>query len=227
MRRSTPTPPPPSDGSIYRTPLRRRLARTCGAGRSTPREPEARPLAAPAAARARANRRVVWWRSVRQQPPLPRLHYLPRDGHDGVGDNGPGERRGEWLGGQTDHVCGLGSLRGLRLLRRDDDRALRIRCRDARQVRLLRRRQHVHLLGQGTRHLARPLLALPALVDASCLQFAAHVGEAVPRSSIERVLPYDLIRSAYLSAYEAGGLLQLDLGLEDPGTPTPIAAGGD
>ena len=63
--------------------------------------------------------------------------------------------------------------------------------------------------------------------DASCLQFAAHVGEAVPRSSIERVLPYDLIRSAYLSAYEAGGLLQLDLGLEDPGTPTPIAAGGN
>ena len=47
------------------------------------------------------------------------------------------------------------------------------------------------------------------------------------RLELERVLPYDLIRSAYLSAYEAGGLLQLDLGLEDPGTPTPIAAGGN
>ena len=58
------------------------------------------------------------------------------------------------------------------------------------------------------------------------LQFAEHVGEVVPRSSIEQVLPYDLIRSAYLAAYEASQFGTLDQGT-DAGGDTPVAAAGD
>lgn len=58
------------------------------------------------------------------------------------------------------------------------------------------------------------------------LQFAEHLGEVVPRSSIEQVLPYDLIRSAYLAAYEASQFGALDQGT-DGGGDTPAAAAGD
>ena len=34
-------------------------------------------------------------------------------------------------------------------------------------------------------------------------QFATLVADVVPRSTVERVVPHDLIRSAYLSAYDA------------------------
>jgi hypothetical protein len=55
-----------------------------------------------------------------------------------------------------------------------------------------------------------------------CVQFAEHVGEVVPRSSIEQVLPYDLIRSAYLAAYEGEGEGAVDHGTD--GADTPAAA---
>lgn len=57
------------------------------------------------------------------------------------------------------------------------------------------------------------------------LQFVDHVGTAVPRSSIEQVLPYDLIRSAYLAAYEASQFGTLDHGTD--GAETPGATAGD
>jgi hypothetical protein len=57
------------------------------------------------------------------------------------------------------------------------------------------------------------------------LQFLEHVGEIVPRSSIEKVLPYDMIRSAYLAAYEASRFGALDQGTD--GADTPAAAAGD
>merc|ERR1711939_1032526 len=53
-------------------------------------------------------------------------------------------------------------------------------------------------------------------------KFAEHVGEVVPRSSIEQVLPYDLIRSAYLAAYEGEGEGAVDHGTD--GADTPAAA---
>jgi hypothetical protein len=52
------------------------------------------------------------------------------------------------------------------------------------------------------------------------------MGELVPRSSIEQVLPYDLIRSAYLAAYEASRFGSLDQGTAND-ADTPAAAACD
>jgi hypothetical protein len=46
------------------------------------------------------------------------------------------------------------------------------------------------------------VMCIPVLNTLRTLQFATLVADVVPRSAIERIIPYDLIRSAYLAAYE-------------------------